>query len=139
MDGGCPMTASPRGVPPRTWTHPIRVVMMLGMCNSIHVGLQVGLVDRHQAVSLQAIIAAMLFCGVVIETGSGIVDTIVATQTAGAGLISPFCAAPSPRTSPRAASNCGVAGLAKNTTIWQSQATIGTHETNRGGRNRAIK
>jgi len=112
-------------------------MVTLGMRDSIHVGLQVGLVDWHQAVSLQAILTAMLFRGMVIETGPGIVDTIVATQTTGAGLVPPFSTAPPTRTSLWAASGHGVADLAKCTTIGQAQTPKGAHETNRGGRDRA--
>ena len=67
-DGGCPTTAPTRGTPSRARTHPVRVVVALGVHNSINVSLQIGLVNRHEAVLLQAIIAAMLFRGVAVET-----------------------------------------------------------------------
>jgi len=61
--GGCPTTVSTHGTPSRARTHPIKVVVALGIHNSVNVSLQIGLVNRHEAVSLQAVSHAVSWCG----------------------------------------------------------------------------
>ena len=94
--------------------------MALGVHNSINVSLQIGLVNRHEAVFLQAVIAAMLFRGVAVETSTRVIYTVMAAETAGARLVSPFCAAPPTRTFSRAASGHGIANLTKCASIGQA-------------------
>ena len=114
------MTAPTRCTPSRAWTHPIGVVVVLGVHNPINVGLQIGLIDRNEAVPLQAIIAAMLFRGVAVETSTRIIYAVMAAQTAGARLVSPFCTVPPMRTFSRAASGHGITGLTKHASIGQA-------------------
>jgi len=41
----------------------------LGVQNSVHTGLQVSLVDGDKTIPLQAVVAAMLFSGVIVQAG----------------------------------------------------------------------
>ena len=118
--GYCSTTAPTRGMPSRVWTHPIGVVVALGIHNPIDVGLQIGLVDRNEAVNLQAIMAAMLFRGVIVQASTGIIDAVMTAQAACTGLVSPFCATPLTRTFSRAASGHGITGLTKHASTGQA-------------------
>ena len=115
--GNCSTTALMCCMPSRAWTHPIGVVVALGVHNPIDVSLQIGLVNRHEAVLLEAAVAAMTFRVMVIQTSTRVVNVVITAQAACTGLISPFCTAPPMRTFSRAASGHGIASLTKRASI----------------------